>query len=87
VLLTFLYIGPMGSTVPYPMFRKREILRVPNILLRECYQNDVEIIHWKLLKQLIKKNAIDTNEQPPHNFGTQKFGWFLWFFFLDFPNI
>jgi hypothetical protein len=35
----------------------QKMLRVSNILRRYEYQNDVELIHWRESKQLIKKNC------------------------------
>jgi hypothetical protein len=36
------------------------MLEVLIFLLRDRYQDDVELIHWKLSKQLIKRNATGT---------------------------
>ncbi len=39
-----------------------EMLGIPNLLRRDEYQNDVELIYWNWLKELIKRNATGTNE-------------------------
>jgi hypothetical protein len=38
------------------------MLGVPNFLIRDEYQDDVDLIHWSRSKQLIKRNAAGTNE-------------------------